>query len=621
MIVQCGACQTKFRVPDDKIGDKPVKVRCSRCAHIFPVTRADGTAEGPPLPVSALNIAPRQTEAVPLPAESDPFAAIDPFAEFGPAQPHGDVTSPGIYHAGIAATRVPASLAPREETKPGLGVVSALAAKMTGPASTVAPRQPSPSPSSTGPHEDPFADLNFDLALGPAPATDLMPRVPPTPVPVKMNSRPASQPGMFSRPPSRSSPAALAAPPLPPAPLEAESDPFAKLDLVAPPPRPAETLTPSADDPFAKLDLGAARPNRETPAPRAPPPPPPPDLFGHLNLPPPPPVPPMPDPFAGLDLGAVVSRPPSGPMPTVTGSVLPPPPPAAALFSDAPSGLPTGLSGAALPGPDSGGLDDFFGSTPAAQAQDNPHGGDYNPDAHAEPDRSLFDLPAAAPVARPAQPSSPGPAPGSEPLTPLVEELNTRAAQPRLYKPPAAPTLPEGPPLRSRLVSAGVQVAVMAGVAYATAAGYAASRRGHLDPVLLQPKVLLQALSNPATGPAAQLTLSDVSQGYYPLANNRAAFYVRGVLTNTGPKALGPARVKVEVLESGMGAEGWAGKPISPARLHAVASDVALKTLQGELKAEAEPIPPGEQRAFIAVMLNYPDDLASKKLRVTPELP
>ena len=46
MIVQCGSCKTRFRVPDEKIGDKPVKVRCSKCSNVFPVTRADGQAEG-----------------------------------------------------------------------------------------------------------------------------------------------------------------------------------------------------------------------------------------------------------------------------------------------------------------------------------------------------------------------------------------------------------------------------------------------------------------------------------------------------------------------------------------------------------------------------------------------
>ncbi len=46
MIVQCEKCKTKFRIADDKLTDTGVKVRCSRCAHVF-VVRSAGQVPGP----------------------------------------------------------------------------------------------------------------------------------------------------------------------------------------------------------------------------------------------------------------------------------------------------------------------------------------------------------------------------------------------------------------------------------------------------------------------------------------------------------------------------------------------------------------------------------------------
>lgn len=47
MIVQCDKCATKFRISKDKVTARGVKVRCSRCAHIF-VVRSGGRASGLP---------------------------------------------------------------------------------------------------------------------------------------------------------------------------------------------------------------------------------------------------------------------------------------------------------------------------------------------------------------------------------------------------------------------------------------------------------------------------------------------------------------------------------------------------------------------------------------------
>lgn len=46
MIVQCEKCRTKFRIADERVSPNGVKVRCSRCAHVFVARREDGAPTG-----------------------------------------------------------------------------------------------------------------------------------------------------------------------------------------------------------------------------------------------------------------------------------------------------------------------------------------------------------------------------------------------------------------------------------------------------------------------------------------------------------------------------------------------------------------------------------------------
>ena len=89
MIVKCEQCQTRFKIPDDKVTDKGVKVRCTKCQHTFRVTR-DGAILG--------------VGAVAAPKAADP----DPFAQFGAgvAGP-AEATRPGMYALGVQASRRP----------------------------------------------------------------------------------------------------------------------------------------------------------------------------------------------------------------------------------------------------------------------------------------------------------------------------------------------------------------------------------------------------------------------------------------------------------------------------------------------------------------------------------
>ncbi len=93
MIVKCEQCQTRFKIPDDKVTDKGVKVRCTKCSHTFRVTR---DMAQPATAVPALG-------APPAPA------AGDPFARFGSVNdpPGAEVTRPGVFALGVEATRSP----------------------------------------------------------------------------------------------------------------------------------------------------------------------------------------------------------------------------------------------------------------------------------------------------------------------------------------------------------------------------------------------------------------------------------------------------------------------------------------------------------------------------------
>ncbi len=90
MIVKCEQCQTRFKIPDEKVTEKGVKVRCTKCQHTFRVTR-DGTTSG--------------SGQVPAAAPPRPKEA-DPFAKFGAGDPGmGEATRPGVYALGVEASR------------------------------------------------------------------------------------------------------------------------------------------------------------------------------------------------------------------------------------------------------------------------------------------------------------------------------------------------------------------------------------------------------------------------------------------------------------------------------------------------------------------------------------
>lgn len=97
MIVKCEQCETRFKIPDEKVTEKGVKVRCTKCQHTFRVKREGGEAV-----VSPVQKAPAQQARAAAPP-------ADPFARFGVGTDDGlgEATRPGTYALGVEASRKP----------------------------------------------------------------------------------------------------------------------------------------------------------------------------------------------------------------------------------------------------------------------------------------------------------------------------------------------------------------------------------------------------------------------------------------------------------------------------------------------------------------------------------
>ncbi|HLT29325.1 MAG TPA: zinc-ribbon domain-containing protein [Myxococcaceae bacterium] len=209
MIVQCSQCQTRFRIPDEKVTDRGVKVRCTRCQHTFRVTR-DG------------------------PESEDPFAGFG--VGVGPAPL--DSTRPGVDARALAASRQPAQgentrVMSQAHAAEQLARMEAAEDPLPRPPPVTTPAVPRP-PSVVTPADVPRPPSLEDL-LGSAPAP--------------ANASPAgaaSGTAPFATPVAPASPAAGAPPDFGAGPMGVEDDPFAHLPID--PPGPA-----FGDDPFAAL--------------------------------------------------------------------------------------------------------------------------------------------------------------------------------------------------------------------------------------------------------------------------------------------------------------------------------------------------------------------------------
>lgn len=261
MIATCNACQTRFRVADDKVGPRGVKVRCSKCQTIFLVLPPPAAPAAPPASAAPADPFARQGSG-PAGAPADPFAPpppaprADPFAAAsGPSAPLGAPFDPR-QSAELPAPPADPFSSPSPQAAPGDPFTSpppGAAAAPAGfdpfsapePLGLEAPEpRPSPPPShpgatdlddllgaaparpgSSAPFDDSFAE--GDLGGGAAAAEgsglelDLPSRAPaPAPEPPPGGTGPAepAPPPVRAPAPARSAPAPRPAPEEPPEP-------------------------------------------------------------------------------------------------------------------------------------------------------------------------------------------------------------------------------------------------------------------------------------------------------------------------------------------------------------------------------------------------------------------
>ncbi len=289
MIVTCTKCQTRFKIPDEKVTEKGVKVRCTKCGNTFRVTREMGEPTGQ-----------FSSGGPPPPRPSGP----DPFERFGkaPEPPASEATRPGVFTLGVEATRMPdfrlpprrsgakESSKPVEAPKPAPPEKTFDFSSLVPPVAPAVPPAPAPFDFAAISAPPPAAPGGFDfasLAAPPPPAAAGSPgafdfsALPPAsvPVPPPMPVAPARPPA----PPATSTPAfdfsGLSAPPPPPPPR-----------APARPGPPPASSTPAFDfsgmaAPPAGPSLGAWPPNAPSPTLAPPQQPPPADDF-FASLPP-----------------------------------------------------------------------------------------------------------------------------------------------------------------------------------------------------------------------------------------------------------------------------------------------------------------------------------------------
>src|SRR3954463_3018325 len=86
VVVQCPTCQSKFRIADDKVTDRGVRVRCTSCKNVFQVKKPGASGADAPGPGNTMEMSSLGASAVASrPAAGRPGAAGPPPAAGRPA--------------------------------------------------------------------------------------------------------------------------------------------------------------------------------------------------------------------------------------------------------------------------------------------------------------------------------------------------------------------------------------------------------------------------------------------------------------------------------------------------------------------------------------------------------
>jgi predicted Zn finger-like uncharacterized protein len=121
LIVQCEHCQTKYRIADEKVKGKGVKVRCAKCENVFTVTAPEEAAAPPP------SAPPAPEPPAPDPPGPDPVAQSAELPPLG-APPSVDAAAPGVPplpDTGAPATDGPLGAYEPPSSDEGLGDLGA----------------------------------------------------------------------------------------------------------------------------------------------------------------------------------------------------------------------------------------------------------------------------------------------------------------------------------------------------------------------------------------------------------------------------------------------------------------------------------------------------------------
>ncbi len=248
MVVQCTSCQARFRIADDKVTERGVRVRCTSCKNVFQVKKPGGSTTAP----------------APGPGSTMELSALDAAALTRPA-PRNQALGAGRAVAAAGRGTAPAPAASAHAAAGSNGARRLQAddlfgmAELTGDSSLgIEPAIP-PQPRAPTPRAVPAPAARLAAAAKRIPSFDdidlEVDDVPPPPRPAPARPQAAAkrlQPAAARRP-QPMAPAVRLPPVADPPP--AESDPFA-LAIAATPSPP-----PPPDDLFEDSTTGAAPPD------------------------------------------------------------------------------------------------------------------------------------------------------------------------------------------------------------------------------------------------------------------------------------------------------------------------------------------------------------------------
>jgi predicted Zn finger-like uncharacterized protein len=296
VVVQCPTCQSKFRIADEKVTDRGVRVRCTSCKNVFQV-RKPGSAGGEPSsgPGTTIDLASLGAATVAKPAPgvaAKPAGAARPGT--GPVKPSTGPVKPSTGPVKPSTGPVKPSTGP---LKPSTGPVRPAAAKpSTGPVKpSTGPVKPSTGPLRTAAPRPAVAGdgaarrLDVDDLFGMAELTGDAPLSAPMDPPVAPAPKPAE-------------------------PLAGLDELDLEIDTRAKPRSPDASAQPVANAPLPPLDPPMPAPAAEPAA-----------AASALDLPLGPPPAALPSGASNLDLEETKAKLAEAPAPQAAPAPLPPP--------------------------------------------------------------------------------------------------------------------------------------------------------------------------------------------------------------------------------------------------------------------------------------------------------